>query len=71
MGLLHPMAVESMTCPDCGLVVRVTCAQRSRLIYDVKEWRRRCKRIAVSEPASCFVQRDGTTPKKAEHASTS
>jgi hypothetical protein len=65
------MAVESITCPDCGLTVRVTRAQRSRLVYDVKEWRRRCKRIDVSEPVWCLVQRDGTTTKKAEQASNS
>src|SRR6516164_10173356 len=56
-GAVHLMAVDSITCPDCGLVVRVTCgASRSRLIYDIKEWKRRCKRGDVDQPAWCFVQ---------------
>jgi len=66
-GAVHLMAVDSITCPDCGLVVRVTCgASRSRLIYDIKEWKRRCKRGDVDQPAWCFVQRDGTSPTKTE-----
>jgi hypothetical protein len=61
---------NTITCPDCGLVVRVTCGgRRSHLVYDIKDWQRRCKRGAVEQPAWCFVQRDGTSPKKEQVSS--
>lgn len=38
-------AAKPITCPDCGLVLRVMPDPNgSRLMYDVKDWKRICKR---------------------------
>jgi hypothetical protein len=54
------MPARTITCPDCGLVLRV---QGPRFLYDAKEWRRICKRIHLDSPAACLIQRDGTPSK--------
>jgi len=36
---------KTITCPDCGLVLRVTRSRdATKLIYDVKDWKLRCDR---------------------------
>ena len=56
---------KTITCPDCGLVLRVSRNDAgSTLIYDVGDWQRRCKRLDLDDPAWCLVRRDGTHPKK-------
>jgi hypothetical protein len=51
------MPVKTITCPDCGLVLRVTRdATGSTLIYDVTDWQRRCKRLEHDDPAWCLVR---------------
>jgi hypothetical protein len=58
------MPAKTITCPDCGLVLRVTRdATKSTLICDVSDWQRRCKRLDLDDPAWCLIQR-GTSPKK-------
>ena len=48
---------KTITCPNCGLVLRVTRdPDGSRLIYDVKEWKRVCKRPDLGDPAWCLVR---------------
>ena len=61
------MPAKSITCPDCGLVVRVTRdAKGSKLIYDVNDWQRRCKHPDLDDPALCLVWRKRTPSKKSE-----
>src|SRR5262245_60350737 len=49
---------KTITCPNCGLVLRVT--QRARgsttLIYDINDWQRRCWRTDLGSPVLCLVQ---------------
>jgi hypothetical protein len=52
------MATKKTICPDCGLVLEVV---DERLVYDITEWRRRCKRVDLDSPLWCLVQRDGTS----------
>src|SRR5262245_56182878 len=49
---------KTITCPDCGLVLRVTQSARgsTTLIYDVNDWQRRCWRINLGSPVMCLVQ---------------
>jgi hypothetical protein len=59
------MPTKTITCPDCGLVLRVSRNDAgSALIYDVSDWQRRSKRVDLDSPAWCLVRRDGTHPKK-------
>jgi hypothetical protein len=59
------MAAKTVTCPDCGLALRVCRNDTgSNLIYDVSDWQRRCKRLDLDSPGWCLVRRDGTHPKK-------
>jgi hypothetical protein len=51
------MAAKTITCPDCGLVLQVVGSQ---VIYDIDEWRRRCKRVDLDSPLWCLIQRDDT-----------
>ena len=61
------MPAKTITCPDCGLVVRVTRdAKGSTLIYDVNDWQRRCKHPALDDPALCLVWRRRTSSEKLE-----
>jgi hypothetical protein len=59
------MPVKTITCPDCGLLLRVAPRDDagSTLLYDVRDWQRRCKRVDLDNPAWCLVRRDGTHPK--------
>jgi hypothetical protein len=52
------MGTKTITCPDCGLVLKV---EHLRLVYDVDEWRRRCIRVHLDNPAWCLIQRNGTS----------
>ena len=59
------MPAKTITCPDCGLVFRVRRdASGSRLLYDVNDWQRRCKRLDLDDPALCLVQRYRKSSKK-------
>jgi hypothetical protein len=59
------MPVKTITCPDCGLVLKVVRGvAKSTVLYDVSDWQRRCKRPDLDDPAWCLLQRDGTSPKK-------
>jgi hypothetical protein len=64
------MPTKTITCPDCGLVLRVCCNHAgSTLLYDVSDWQGRCKRFDLGNPAWCLVRREGTHLKKPnEHA---
>jgi hypothetical protein len=56
---------KTITCPDCGLVLRVSRdTSGSRLLYDVNDWQRRCKRLHLDDPAWCLVQRGTISSKK-------
>lgn len=57
---------KTITCPDCGLVLRVTRSRdATKLIYDVKDWKLRCDRPGLGDPAWCLV-RHSTKPDKNE-----
>ena len=71
--VLHPptrevfseMPIKTITCPDCGLVLRVARdATKSTLLYEVGDWQSRCQRRDLDDPAWCLIRREGTSPKK-------
>ena len=71
--VLHPptrevsseMPIKTITCPDCGLVLRVARdATKSTLLYEVGDWQSRCQRPDLGDPAGCLIRRDGARPKK-------
>jgi PBP superfamily domain len=54
---------RTITCPDCGLVLRIVDDAPGReFIYDMRAWRLVCRRVHLGDPAWCLVQRDGTHP---------
>jgi hypothetical protein len=58
------MPFKTITCPDCGLVLKVTReAGASSLVFDVNDWRRRCKRLHFDDPVLCLEMCDGTISK--------
>ena len=60
-----PEPPKTITCPDCGLVLRVSRNDAgSTLLYDVVDWQCLCKRLDLDDPAWCLVRREGTHPKK-------
>ena len=72
-AVLHPptremfseMPIKTITCPDCGLVLRVARdATKSTLLYEVGDWQSRCQRPDLGDPAGCLIRRDGARPKK-------
>jgi hypothetical protein len=57
------MLAKTITCPDCGLVLRVaddSCG--FKFVYDMKDWQRICTRVHLGDAAWCLVHRDGTYP---------
>ena len=57
------MAGESITCPDCGLVVTVNGWDAGPAVaYDIDEWRRVCKHRDLGEPSWCFICRGSAHP---------
>jgi hypothetical protein len=56
---------KTITCPDCGLVLRVSRNDTGlSLLDDVADWQCRCTRLDLDNPAWCLIRRDGTHPKK-------
>ena len=56
------MPTESITCPDCELVMQVSSeTSGSKLVFDTNEWQTRCKHVALGSPVWCLVRRDGTS----------
>jgi hypothetical protein len=54
------MSPKTITCPDCGLDLRVLPdATGSQLVYSVNDWQRRCRRLNLGGPALCLVRREG------------
>jgi hypothetical protein len=52
---------QTITCPDCGLVLRSSDHARVfKIVYDEREWRRICGRVYLGNAAWCLIQRDGT-----------
>ena len=52
------MPDETITCPECGLVVSVLQdATGTRLIYDINDWHSSCRRLDLDDPASCLILR--------------
>jgi hypothetical protein len=53
---------ECMTCPRCGLALRVSEESHGQSIsfqYDVLQWERRCKVPALGSPAVCLMMENG------------
>jgi hypothetical protein len=56
------MTVKRITCPDCALVLEVSEeGPNFKFIYDLDDWRRRCKRRHLGDAVWCLLQRDGTS----------
>jgi len=54
---------QTIRCPDCGLVLRVTDDTAVfKFSYNIKDWRRICTRVHLGDATWCLVQRDGTHP---------
>jgi hypothetical protein len=53
------MPPETIACPDCDLVLRVA---------HNADWKRRCKRRNLDNPAWCLIRQDGATAKEREIA---
>jgi transcriptional regulator with XRE-family HTH domain len=48
---------ESITCPDCGLILNITRdATGTTLVYDFRDWKRRCKHPHLGDPAWCLLE---------------
>jgi hypothetical protein len=63
MGQANKPSTQAITCPDCGLVLRVADdALGFRFVYDMRDWRLICTRVHLGHAAWCLVQRDGTHP---------
>ena len=62
----YEMPIKTITCPDCGLVLRVARdATKSTLLYEVGDWQSRCQRRELDDPTWCLIiRRDDTRPKK-------
>jgi hypothetical protein len=59
------MSTKTITCPDCGLVLRVAHdSTKSTLLYEVGAWESRCQRPDLDDPARCLIRREGARPKK-------
>jgi len=59
------MPAETITCPDCGLVVRVLPDVTStKVAYDINDWQRRCTRLYLESPTRCLLLRERIVPKK-------
>ena len=55
---------QTITCPDCGLLLHVTDDTADfKFAYDMKEWRGICMRVHLGDAAWCLVLRDGTRLK--------
>ena len=56
------MPIKTITCPDCGLVLRVARdATKSTLLYEVGDWQSRCQRRDLDDPAWCLIRREGAS----------
>src|SRR5262245_5456996 len=56
-------SIQTKTCPDCGLTLRVIDGSSGfKIDYDRTAWRRVCTRVHLDDAAWCLVQRDGTHP---------
>jgi hypothetical protein len=54
---------QTITCPDCGLVLHVTDDTADvKFSHDLKDWRRICTRVHLGAAAWCLVLRDGAQP---------
>jgi hypothetical protein len=54
------MSPKTIICPDCGLDIRVLSdATGSKLVYDINDWQRRCRRPNLGGVALCLVRRKG------------
>jgi hypothetical protein len=59
------MLDTEITCPECGLVLRVRDDGGVIIFnYAVSEWQRRCHRRDLGDPIWCLLQRDRTSPQK-------
>src|SRR5262245_25644930 len=56
-------SAQTITCPDCGLVLRsINGTTGFKCVYDIDVWRRVCTHVDLGDAAWCLVQRDGTHP---------
>jgi hypothetical protein len=59
-----PGGQQTLTCPHCGLVLSINRVKGgTRITYDTREWRQRCKYVALDSPVLCMLlgsDRNGT-----------
>jgi hypothetical protein len=66
MGQAKKPSTHAITCPDCGLELRVSYdALGFKFDYDMRDWRRSCMRAHLGDAAWCLIQRDNTQPPPA------
>jgi hypothetical protein len=59
------MPPKTITCPDCGLVLRVLPdATSTTVTYDINDWQRRCTRLDIESPSQCLLLRERINPRK-------
>jgi len=46
------LSTQTITCPDCGLVLRAIGGTTGfKCVYDIKVWRRACTRVYLGDAA--------------------
>jgi hypothetical protein len=65
-GECDEMPSKRVACPDCGLVVTMSTDNEciTTITYDIKNWRKHCKRIDFESPVWCLIARDGRFPRR-------
>jgi hypothetical protein len=62
MDQTEKRSTGTITCADCGLVLRVFHDPHCfKLVYDIRDWRRACTRVYLGDAAWCLVQREGAS----------
>lgn len=55
-----PGSAQSLTCPQCGLVVTIKRIKGgARLSYNAREWKRLCKNPELDSPVLCLLDKGG------------
>jgi hypothetical protein len=55
-----PGGTQTLSCPHCGLTLTVSRIKGgTRITYRIREWKRRCKHIALDSPVLCLIERPG------------
>jgi hypothetical protein len=62
---MYSVSIKTITCPDCGLVVRVTRdVPDFKYMYDVIDWKRLCVHPDRGDPVLCLLLRPRPIKKR-------